>query len=140
MNADYFLDTNIIAYAFDQDSPEKQVKALELIDDQAPWQVSWQIIQEFSNVALYRFKAPMSTDALSVFSELVLWPHCRVLPTPSIHSRALEIHSQSQYRFYDSLIVAAALEAGVSTLYSEDLQHGRQFGPLTIRNPFVQEN
>ena len=40
------------------------------------------------------------------------------------------------YSFYDSLIVAAAIESGCKTLYSEDLQHGQQIGDLTIRNPF----
>ena len=39
-------------------------------------------------------------------------------------------------RFYDSLIVAAALEAGCTRLLSEDLQHGQQIEGLTIENPF----
>jgi predicted nucleic acid-binding protein len=38
---------------------------------------------------------------------------------------------------YDALIVASALEAGCDRLYSEDLQHGRVFGALTVRNPFL---
>jgi predicted nucleic acid-binding protein len=33
--------------------------------------------------------------------------------------------------------VGSALEAGCDTLYSEDLQHGRAFGGLTVRNPFA---
>lgn len=59
-------------------------------------------------------------------------------PTPSIHARALEIHRQTPYRLYDSLIVAAAIESGVATLYSEDLQHGRRIADLTILNPFLE--
>lgn len=39
--------------------------------------------------------------------------------------------------YYFDTNVAAALEAGVPTLYSEDLQHGRRIGPLTIVNPFL---
>lgn len=137
MNANYFLDTNIVAYAFDHESPQKQNRALELIEDQAPWLVSWQVVQEFSNVALHRFKSPLNVRALQRFSELLLWPHCTVFPSASIHARALEIHQDSQYRIYDSLIVAAAIESGVTTLYSEDLQHGRHFGSLLIVNPFL---
>jgi predicted nucleic acid-binding protein len=38
----------------------------------------------------------------------------------------------------DALIVAAALEAGCDTLFSEDMQHGRKFGGLTIVNPFIK--
>ena len=40
------------------------------------------------------------------------------------------------FSFYDSLIVAAALEAGCTRLYSEDLQHGQRIQNLTIENPF----
>lgn len=137
MSADYFLDTNIIAYAFDQDSPGKQQRALELIEDQAPWHVSWQVVQEFSNVALHRFKTPLPANTIQGFCELLLWPHCSVFPSPSIHAKALEIHTSTQYRFFDSLIVAAALESKVPILYSEDLQHGRQIGTLRIINPFL---
>jgi predicted nucleic acid-binding protein len=41
------------------------------------------------------------------------------------------------YRFYDSLIVASALNSGARILYSEDLQHGRRIGDLRIENPFL---
>lgn len=40
------------------------------------------------------------------------------------------------FSYYDSLIVAAALDAGCKTLYSEDLQHGQQVEGLTIVDPF----
>lgn len=137
MSADYFLDTNIIAYAFDKTAPAKKARALQLIEEAAPWHVSWQVVQEFTSVALHRFKVPLSVEFIRDFSELLLWPHCSVWPSPSIHARALEIHQTAQYRIDDSLIVAAALESGVSTLYTEDLQHGRQFDHLTIVNPFL---
>ena len=39
---------------------------------------------------------------------------------------------------YDSQIIAAALTAGCTVLYSEDMQHGQLIdGTLTIVNPFV---
>lgn len=41
--------------------------------------------------------------------------------------------------FYDALIVAAAADAGCPVLLSEDLQHGRKFGGVTIQNPFLEE-
>ncbi len=40
-------------------------------------------------------------------------------------------------RYYDSLIISAALHAGAAVLYSEDLQHGRKIENLEIRNPFL---
>lgn len=42
--------------------------------------------------------------------------------------------------FYDALIVAAAIEGGCDTLWSEDMQHGRVIGGLTIRNPFLESS
>jgi predicted nucleic acid-binding protein len=54
----------------------------------------------------------------------------------SIWQTALQIKTATQYRFYDSLIIAAALRSGAEVLYSEDLQHNRQIEHLQIINPF----
>ena len=43
----------------------------------------------------------------------------------------------ADYRFYDSLIVAGALASGARTLYTEDLQSGRELRGLRIENPFA---
>lgn len=137
MSADCFLDTNIVVYAFEKDIPKKRGIALSLIAPEKPWQISWQVIQEFSSVALHKFKTPLDPDYLADFSSEILWPRCAVFPSPQIHSKAIHLHRETQYRFYDCLIVAAALESGARTLYSEDLQHGRAFGDLTIMNPFL---
>jgi predicted nucleic acid-binding protein len=133
----YFLDTNILVYAFtDQDEKKKQI-AQHLIRDDQPWLISWQVVQEFCTVALHNRHQAVPTQVIETLLELLLAPHCQAYPSPSIWQKALTIHSQTRYRFYDSLIVAAALETGVSTLYTEDLQHGRQFDHLTIVNPFL---
>lgn len=137
MSAEYFLDTNVLVYAFDQTAPEKQARARELLNVDRNWAISWQVVQEFSSVALHRFAKPVSSDFLKNFIELVLWPKCRVMPSQALYVNAVEIHGQTQYRFYDALILASALESGAPQLYSEDLQDGRKFGGLRIVNPFV---
>jgi predicted nucleic acid-binding protein len=53
------------------------------------------------------------------------------------HERGVDIAERWRFSIYDSLIVGAALRAGCSTLYSEDLQHGQTIDQLTIRNPFA---
>jgi predicted nucleic acid-binding protein len=53
-----------------------------------------------------------------------------------VFSQAVEIHRRTQYRYFDSLVIASAIHSGASILYSEDLQHGWILGGLTIRNPF----
>lgn len=137
MKHDCFLDTNILVYAFEPEAPAKQAKARELISPDAPWAISWQVVQEFIHVALHRFRKPLDTDYLSDLVDLLLRPKCIIHPGPAIWKTALSIQQQTRFRFYDSLIVAAALESEAATLYSEDLQHGRQIGDLKIINPFV---
>ena len=135
MNAEGFLDTNVLVYAFDSKSPSKQERSRDLLNS-GTCVVSWQVVQEFSNVALHRFATPMKPDDLAQFLQLVLWPRCLIFPSSILYESALSIHQLTQYRFYDCLIVASALAAGVPTLYSEDLQEGRKIGPLRICNPF----
>jgi predicted nucleic acid-binding protein len=137
MSAEVFLDTNILVYTFDHSDPGKRKIASALADPRSErWGVSWQVIQEFCSVALHRFKVPMAASDLVEYLELVLLPHCRVHSSNEVFSQAVEIHHRTQYRFYDSLVIASAIHSGASILYSEDLQHGRILGGLEIRNPF----
>ncbi len=58
------------------------------------------------------------------------------MPTLALYRRGLDIRARYGFSFYDSLIVAAALESGCTRIYSEDLQHGQQIEGLIIENPF----
>jgi predicted nucleic acid-binding protein len=136
MSADVFLDTNILIYSFDSDSPEKQRIANELLAGSG-WFVSWQVVQEFSSVALHRFQVPLKPQDLSDYLSLKLWPRCRILPSEVILTKAVAIHARYGFRYYDSLIVASAIAGSAKTLLSEDLQHGQSIDFLTIRNPFL---
>lgn len=132
----YFLDTNLLVYAFERDLSEKQRIAQELIADHLPWQISWHVVQEFCHVSIHRFKEPLTHNYLDSLVELLLAPHCTVYPASALWKHALRIQTETQYRFYDSLIIAGAIESGAPVLYSEDLQHNRQIGSLRIINPF----
>lgn len=139
MSADYFLDTNVLIYSFDENAPRKQEKSKALIATSIRTgcgTLSWQVVQEFLNVALHKWEEPMSPADAMAYLDSTLEPLCSVYPTTGLWRSALLIQTQSQYRFYDSLIVAAALQSGAKTLYSEDLQAGRKFGALRILNPF----
>lgn len=136
MPAEVFLDTNVLVYSFDVGSPSKQRKAKELLAG-SRWFVSWQVVQEFSSVALHRFKVPLRPRDLSDYISLKLWPRCRILPSEVILTKAISIHARYGFRYYDSLIVASAMAGGAKTLLSEDLQHGQSIDSLTIQNPFL---
>ena len=57
--------------------------------------------------------------------------------TVETHERAVHIAERYGYSIFDSLIIAAALHVGASTLYSEDMRDGQAIDGLTIRNPFA---
>ena len=59
-----------------------------------------------------------------------------MVPTPALYRRGLDVQERWKFGFYDSLIVAAALEAGCKRLLSEDMQHGQRIEGLRIENPF----
>ena len=139
MSADYFLDTNVLVYSFDETAPTKREKSRALIETAlrtGSGTISWQVVQEFLNVALHKWERPMETGDAVEYLGSTLVPLCAVFPTPTLWRSALSLQTQSQYRFYDSLIVSSALQCGVKILYSEDLQAGRRFGDLEIKNPF----
>jgi len=140
MNAKVFFDTNILVYCFDTNDLAKRDNALSLIStnlNQHTAVISWQVVQEFYNVALHKFKTPLSCDQMDRFSREFLMPMCLVFPTAGVWKEALEIHHHTQYRFYDSLILSAALSSGAEILFSEDLQSGRKFQGVEIVNPFA---
>ena len=102
------------------------------------WFVSWQVVQEFSSVALHRFKVPLKPADLSDYIAFRLWPECRILPSQLIFNQAMSIHGRYGFRFYDCLVLASALAGGAKTLLSGDLQHGQRIGPLEVLNPFLE--
>ena len=91
MPAKVFLDTNVLVYAFDWSAPEKRLVAQEMIQREMDWCISWQVVQEFSNLALHRFRKPMQPKDLCDYLNLVLLPNCRVMPTSDIYEQALRI-------------------------------------------------
>lgn len=140
MNVKSFLDTNIIVYAFGHTFAEKKDIARRLIADGASNKraiISYQVVQEFLNVALRGFRVAIVRSDLESFVLNALFPMMAVHSNPSLFIEALRMQEGTQLSWYDSLIVAAALQGECKILYSEDLQHGRRFGDLVVTNPFL---
>lgn len=141
MSARYFLDTNIFIYCFDESQPEKMGRAMDLVAgalQNGNGIISTQVIQEFLNASSRKFKVPLKPEDRKLFLNKVLYPLCRVFPDLSLYQDALDLMEQTHYSFYDSLILAGALQGGCTLLYSEDFQAGHQVGLLTIANPFKE--
>lgn len=139
MSARYFLDTNIFVYSLDVTTPAKAKRAAGLIRnglDTGNGIVSYQVVQEFFNVAFRRFVKPMSGFAAEEYLNTTFRPLLAVHSSPALFVSALQVYAQCHLSWYDSLIVAAAQEANCSILYSEDMQHGRRIDDLRIEDPF----
>jgi len=140
MNDRFFLDTNVFVYSFDHGSPSKARRATQLIRqavDTRKGTVSYQVVQEFFNVALRRFVQPMTVGEAEQYLATVFRPLLAVQSSQALYSEALRLTGKHRLSWYDAVIVAAATEAGCALLYSEDMQSGRCFGDLRIGVPFV---
>jgi predicted nucleic acid-binding protein len=136
----FFLDTNVLVYTFDARVPRKQKIARDLVTQALKDRygiISFQVTQEFLNVALRKFKPPMSPAQAQAYLTRVLMPLCEVFPDADLYSDALSIASKAGWTFYDSLVMASAAAGKCRILFSEDLQSGRIVQGVEIRNPFL---
>lgn len=133
MPASVFFDTSVLVYLVKGNDPRADV-AEEMLSYGGV--INVQILNEFTNVARKKLRMDWEEVRQGIAGICQL---CEpVLPiTLEIHKEGLRIAQRYGFHIYDSLIVAAAIEAGCSTLYSEDLQDGQIIGPLTIQNPFL---
>jgi predicted nucleic acid-binding protein len=139
MNVRFFLDTNIFVYSFDQGVPQKSARASELIRLALRSRngiVSYQIVQEFFNVAFRRFARPMTSAEAEQYLATTFRPLMAVSSSAALYVEAFRLRSSYSLSWYDAVVVAAAIEGGAQLLYSEDFQHGQEFGGLRIENPF----
>ena len=134
-----FLDSNVFVYLFDETDARKQQLAQQIVGQALASGgacISFQVVQETLNVLTRKFAKRATVDFATAFLHDSLAPLWRVFPTPALYERGLALQHSAGFAFYDSLIVAAALEAGCKRLLSEDLQHGQRIEGLRIENPF----
>jgi predicted nucleic acid-binding protein len=136
----FFLDTNVFVYGLLDSTPFKKHRAIQLIETALGSHegcVSYQVVQEFANVAVKKFAKRFSPSDAQLFIEAALHPLNRVPSSAALVDAALALQEDTAYSFYDCLIIASAQEAGCDTLYTEDLQHNQLIGKLRIVNPFL---
>lgn len=136
-SAEAFLDANILLYACSSASEDaaKRATAEGLILN-TRFALSAQVLQEFIANSL-RKKALGITEA-GIEATLELASHVPVLPvTLELILKAIPLRRRYPISHWDSTIVAAAQTLGCTTLYSEDLQHSRNYDGVTVINPFL---
>jgi predicted nucleic acid-binding protein len=137
MPAKVFVDTNIWLYALipHQEDP-KHIQAARFVLSLVRLVINSQVVREASSNLLRKSRV----TEVHLREMLRDWYRdCDVHPLNAAqHLLASEIREQHLFSYWDSLIVAAALDAGCRTLFSEDMQHDREIaGQLTIINPFA---
>jgi len=135
-----FLDTNLLVYLYDDDSPLKQRRAMELLDrfEQQPTAdvavISTQVLQELYNILTRKLR----DSPVQAKKKLLKWAKVEIVGVSRvIVLAAADLHASDAISFWDALIVAAAQAGGCDELWTEDLQEGRSFGALVVRNPFA---
>lgn len=130
MNA---IDTNVFAYALDATDPVKQARARAFIDGAfasaepaiIPWQVAVELL---ACLRKWESAGKMSRDDVQTrFTEFLgVWK--LVLPTVKVFRVSFQLRDVHSLSHWDSLLIAACKEAGVTHLYSEDMQDGALCG------------
>ena len=130
--SDSFVDTNIVLYLLD-DGPKAD--RAEAILAQEP-RISVQVLNEA--LVNCRRKARLSWDETGAFLSGIQ-ALCRVEDlTLQTHEVGRALAERYGFAVYDAMIVAAALIAGCTTLYTEDMRDGLLVeGQLTLVNPFA---
>jgi predicted nucleic acid-binding protein len=132
-----FFDTNVLLYADDADAGAKTGIARQLLSAsmaQRTGVISTQVLQEFYVNA--RRKLQLDGAATRARIEVYLGFDV-VTVTPALLLAAVDLNRLDSVSFWDALVIRAAEHAGCDTLYSEELQAGRRFGPVRVVNPFA---
>jgi len=131
-----FVDSNIVLYALEADQ-QKHETAWNLLFTK-PY-ISLQVINECSNV-LNRKRQWPPEDVAQTMERVLQFVTVEPTDIATVRS-AWKVQARYRFSYFDSLIIAAALAADCSTLYSEDMQHGQVIGGrLTISNPFLADS
>jgi predicted nucleic acid-binding protein len=132
-----FFDTNVLVYCTDTSDPKRQARARNLVEQSSTKGdavISTQVLIELFNV-LTRKQKMLPVAARDLTLAYANWP--LVNSDFALVGAALEKSVKHHLSIFDAMVVEAALRAEAKTLYSEDMQHGQQYGSLTVVNPFL---
>lgn len=138
MNALHFVDTNLLVYGYDDSHPEKKDRANQIMKrlwEARAGRLSHQVLQEFY-VTVTRKLNPFLPPSIArrEIQDLLEWNPRPV--TADILKSAWRIEDRWKLSWWDSLIVASALDCGAANLLTEDMQDGLRIHSLQILNPF----
>ncbi len=132
-----FLDTNILIYPFDNSNSRKQTVCSNFLSQiliSAEPVISTQTLGEFFNVTVRKLNFSKQDAMFEVQKLAETFPVYEIKTENVLH--AMQISKSTQFSYWDSLILAMAIDTGCSVLYTEDLNHGQEIEGVKIVNPF----
>jgi predicted nucleic acid-binding protein len=133
-----FVDTNVVVYAFDDDEPDKQERARDLLSDPGDVRLvlSTQVLAEFFVTVTRKLARPLDAgparQAVAALSELPV-----VGADAGLVLAGIDLADRYQLAVWDGLIVQAAVVSGCETILTEDLADGSVLAGVRIQNPFA---
>ncbi len=132
-----FIDSNTLVYALDESEPAKRVACRRWLAELVSLKcgvTNLQVLNEATNVLLRKSTRFPNVNIFSRIDEFASLGTSPVSWQTSLKAR--EIRENSGYSWWDSLLLASALELGCTHFLSEDLQDGQAVEGLTIVDPF----
>jgi len=134
-----FIDTNIWIYAFLEENKEKRNKVVKFLEEIASKDnilVSIQVINEFHYVCLRKYFLS-EDEIISMVDGINSIVNVKEISL-NTYKKAVNLRQEYNFSFWDSLIVASALENNCDVLYSEDMHHNLKIKNLEIINPLKE--
>jgi predicted nucleic acid-binding protein len=139
MSEKYFVDTNILIYAYDRHAGVKYDRARRTIErlwTTGEGVLSTQVLQEFCVNLRRRIDPPLlAGEVRQLLQDYLSWEI--VINTPDAVLQALDIEARYRTSFWDALILHAAESCGAAVLYSEDFATGQTYGAVQVVNPLL---
>jgi predicted nucleic acid-binding protein len=139
---EYFVDTNILVYAYDRSAGEKHSIASQFVRE--CWEnqngcLSIQVLQEFFVNVTRKISLPLDGQtARQLVADLAQWRlH---VPEASDLLQAIDLGQTYHLSFWDAMVLQSAARLECRQLLSEDLSHGQSYGDVQVINPFISNH
>ncbi len=138
----FLVDSNVLVYAYDETDERRHNIAQKLLEKcwrgEATYAISTQNLAEFFIVITKKVSKPITIEiAEQIVADILAFPHWKILHYEGqTLTNAMQLYRKTKHHFWDALIVATMLEAGIFRIYTENDSDFKQFERVMVVNPF----